>query len=195
MTPVVSGREAVLLDTGVIVHVNVNMKSIPGDTNLTIGQLAARFGLATHVLRHWEAVGLLTPATRVSGQRRYQKEHITRVAMIVHGKQVGFSLAELRQMVEAPDPDARRAILEEKSAALDEMQRQIDFSRAMIDHAIGCPAHDVSQCPNFQRMVEVLSEGGTVNVAELNASCGHTPRPAEPGSGSKRLSSPRSLTK
>lgn len=26
-----------------------------------IGELAARFGLSTHVLRHWEAVGLLAP--------------------------------------------------------------------------------------------------------------------------------------
>lgn len=176
-------------------HVNVNMKSRPNDANLTIGQLAARFGLATHVLRHWEAVGLLTPATRVSGQRRYQKEHIARVAMIVHGKRVGFSLAEIRQMVEAPDPEARRAILEEKSAALDEMQQQIDFSRAMIEHAIACPAHDVSQCPNFQRMITVLSEGGTVNVAELNASCAHAPHPAGSGPDQKRPASPRSLTR
>jgi DNA-binding transcriptional MerR regulator len=150
------------------------MKSIPGETNLTIGQLAARFGLATHVLRHWEAVGLLTPAARVSGQRRYQKEHIARVAMIVHGKRVGFSLAEIRQMVEAPDPAARRAILEEKSEALEQMQQQIDYSRAMIEHAVSCPAHDVSQCPNFQRMIDVLSEGGTVNVAELGATCAHS---------------------
>lgn len=160
-------------------QVNVNMKSSPGDVNLTIGQLAARFGLATHVLRHWESAGLLAPAARVSGQRRYQSEHIARVAMIVHGKRVGFSLAEVRQMVEAPDPDARRAILEEKRATLDQMQRQIEFSRAMIDHAIACPAHDVAQCPNFQRMIAVLSAGGQVNVAELGATCAH----AMPASG------------
>lgn len=175
-------------------QVNVNMKSIPGDANLTIGQLAARFGLATHVLRHWEAVGLLTPAARVSGQRRYQKEHIARVAMIVHGKHVGFSLAELRQMIEAPDPDARRAILGEKIEDLDRMQQQIDFSRAMIEHAISCPAHDVAQCSNFQRMIEILSAGGTANAAELNVSCGHAPPLAEPGPGPKRPA-PRPLTK
>ena len=31
---------------------------------LTIGELATRFGLATHVLRHWEDEGLLSPARR-----------------------------------------------------------------------------------------------------------------------------------
>ena len=35
----------------------------PGE-EMTIGELAARFGLATHVLRHWEAVGLLGPERR-----------------------------------------------------------------------------------------------------------------------------------
>jgi DNA-binding transcriptional MerR regulator len=147
------------------------------------------------VLRHWEAVGLLTPAARVSGQRRYQQEHIARVAMIVHGKHVGFSLAELRQMIEAPDPDTRRAILGEKIEALERMYEQILFSRAMIDHAISCPAHDFTQCPNFQRMIEILSEGGTVNTAELGASCEHKPSAAEFGPGPKRPVAPRPLTK
>jgi DNA-binding transcriptional MerR regulator len=36
-----------------------------------IGELAGRFGLATHVLRHWEAAGLLIPAARVGGRRQY----------------------------------------------------------------------------------------------------------------------------
>lgn len=31
---------------------------------LTIGELAQRFGLATHVLRYWESMGLLKPARR-----------------------------------------------------------------------------------------------------------------------------------
>jgi hypothetical protein len=42
----------------------------PEDAELTIGELAARFGLATHVLRHWETKGLLSPARRVAGRRR-----------------------------------------------------------------------------------------------------------------------------
>jgi MerR family copper efflux transcriptional regulator len=43
-----------------IVRLNVGMKSI--------GEVAARFGLPAHVLRHWEAQGLLTPARH--GDRR-----------------------------------------------------------------------------------------------------------------------------
>ncbi|WP_330468582.1 MerR family transcriptional regulator [Micromonospora zamorensis] len=38
---------------------------------MTIGDIAGRFGLATHVLRPWRSVGLLTPARVVAGRRRY----------------------------------------------------------------------------------------------------------------------------
>lgn len=36
--------------------------------DLTIGELAARFGLATHVLRYWEAMGV--PGAALPGRRR-----------------------------------------------------------------------------------------------------------------------------
>ncbi|GAA0901130.1 MerR family transcriptional regulator [Virgisporangium aurantiacum] len=50
---------------------------------VTIGELAHRFGLATHVLRHWETMGLLTPDRDGAGQRRYGRADLTRVALIL----------------------------------------------------------------------------------------------------------------
>ncbi|WP_236700641.1 helix-turn-helix domain-containing protein [Allosalinactinospora lopnorensis] len=49
-------------------------------TEYSIGEIAGRFGLATHVLRHWEAAGVLRPARRVNGRRRYDPEHLAQVA-------------------------------------------------------------------------------------------------------------------
>ncbi|WP_340688600.1 MerR family DNA-binding transcriptional regulator [Amycolatopsis coloradensis] len=49
-----------------IVRLNVDMKS----STLSVGEVAERFGLATHVLRHWESVGLLKPA-RAAGSRSF----------------------------------------------------------------------------------------------------------------------------
>ena len=60
----------------------------------TIGQLAARFGLATHVLRHWEDVGLIEPE-RVNGRRRYRTWHASRVATILLLKDAGFRLDQI----------------------------------------------------------------------------------------------------
>src|ERR687897_477065 len=49
----------------------------------TIGQLADRFGLATHVLRHWEDMGVLSPVRRTAGRRVYGPVHVARIAEIL----------------------------------------------------------------------------------------------------------------
>jgi DNA-binding transcriptional MerR regulator len=55
---------------------HVDMKSSDADT---IGAVAENFGLATHVLRHWESVGLLTPERDAAGHRRYREHDLTRI--------------------------------------------------------------------------------------------------------------------
>ncbi|WP_079031794.1 helix-turn-helix domain-containing protein [Streptomyces specialis] len=92
-----------------------------GSDEMTIGELAARFGLATHVLRHWEAVGLLTPARRVSGRRRYDRRHLADVAIILLGKECGLSLEQLRLLAtRGGDRAERHALLERHRTALRE---------------------------------------------------------------------------
>jgi len=121
---------------------------------MTIGELAGRFGLATHVLRHWEAVGLLVPSRRVSGRRRYGRDALARVALIQQGKELGFGLDQVRAMLDTTDPVARRAVLARHDA---ELERRIEAARAareMINHALNCPSDDFVECPNFRAMVE-----------------------------------------
>jgi DNA-binding transcriptional MerR regulator len=124
---------------------------------LAIGELASRCGVATHVLRHWEDVGLLTPATRISGRRRYDASHVARVVMIRRGKAAGLSLARLREMLDAPDGTARRVVLAEQRARLDEQIRQAQESQRLLDHALACEAPDFTECPHFHQLVEELT--------------------------------------
>ena len=123
---------------------------------LTIGELAGRFGLATHVLRHWESVGLLAPARRVGGRRRYGPDALGRVAIIIQGKRLGFGLEQMRAMLHAGDPARRRALLADHHAAL---LRRIEEARAaseMIEHALSCPAEDFVECPHLLAAVRSL---------------------------------------
>lgn len=146
------------------------MKSSVGDdATMTIGELAARFGLASHVLRHWEAMGLLVPATRVNGRRRYAQEHLTRVAMIVGGKAGGLSLEQLRDLLAAGSPGDRRELLERHHADLERRLRDIERSKAMIEHALECDEHDFTQCPNFRRLVEDLAGGARMDATDHTA--------------------------
>jgi MerR family transcriptional regulator, copper efflux regulator len=133
---------------------HVDVKSSVEEAELTIGELADRFGLATHVLRHWEAVGLLTPARRVNGRRRYDRSALARVALIQQCKEVGLGLEQMRAMLEAADPVTRRELLARHDA---ELERRIESARAareMIGHALVCPAGDFVECPNFRALLE-----------------------------------------
>lgn len=65
-------RELLGMDMAVILRRNVDMKSNGRSRYVSIGELAAHFGLATHVLRHWEAMGLLAPRRTPTGQRTYR---------------------------------------------------------------------------------------------------------------------------
>lgn len=130
------------------------MKSSVEQAELTIGELADRFGLATHVLRHWEAVGLLAPARRVSGRRRYDRAALARVALIQLCKELGFGLEQLRAMLDTADPVARREALARHDAELARRIESARSARELISHGLNCPSDDFAECPNFLAKLE-----------------------------------------
>lgn len=140
---------------------------------MTIGELAARFGLATHVLRHWEGVGVLTAAERVNGRRRYLPEHVARVAMILRAKEAGLTLDHLRQVLAAPDAEARRELLSSHHADLDRRMREIEMAKRMIEHALHCPEQDFTRCMMFQEIAAgVAAEAPAPTHAGVPAAAG-----------------------
>lgn len=121
---------------------------------LTIGELAGRFDLATHVLRHWEAMGLLSPDRLSNGRRVYTEDHIMRVAMIVRSKAGGLSLTQMRDVLDPKTGTERRRILGDHLAELDRRIAEIESSRAIIEHVLECPKTDFMHCPEFRAIVE-----------------------------------------
>ena len=135
---------------------------------LSIGELAGQFGLATHVLRHWEVSGLLTPAERINGRRRYGAEHVARVVVILRGKAAGLSLAQLRAVLAAPDPASRRALLLEHHAALQRRIAQIRASQTLIEHVLDCQEVDFTRCHVFQELVQQVGARVPLIAADLH---------------------------
>jgi MerR family transcriptional regulator, copper efflux regulator len=130
----------------------------------SIGEVAARFGVATHVLRHWEDAGLLTPSRRVAGRRVYGPAHLTRVAEILLGKEAGFSLEQLRELFAAPDRARRRDVLRGQLAQVQERMARLTLSKTMLEHALRCRHAEYQTCPRFQEMVLGRLDG--VDTAE-----------------------------
>lgn len=120
---------------------------------VTIGELAARFGLAPHVLRHWETVGLLRPHRLANGWRRYGAEHALRVAVILRAKDAGLSLDQMRDAFDADDREGRQRLLAGHLTMLDAQIARAQTARAMVAHALDCTAEHLTECPAFQRAV------------------------------------------
>ena len=76
----------------------------------SIGELAGRFGLETHVLRHWESEGLLEPERDSGGRRRYGEADAYRVATIVASKAAGMRLDQIRAMLDGASRDRHRIL-------------------------------------------------------------------------------------
>jgi MerR family redox-sensitive transcriptional activator SoxR len=63
---------------------------------MKIGDLAARADLAPSAIRYYEKVGLLAPAERINGQRRYSRDALDRVLLIRVAGEMDFTLSEIR---------------------------------------------------------------------------------------------------
>ncbi|MER7797561.1 MerR family transcriptional regulator [Microbacterium sp. NPDC096154] len=144
------------------------MKSTPW----SVGELAERFGLATHVLRHWEDMGLLAPERDGAGRRRYGEADAYRVAVIVASKAAGMSLEKIRALVDS-SARARHRILEAHLADIDERMVALERSRRMARHALECEAHDISMCPNFRANVADIVTGARVGMSLPGPPRGH----------------------
>lgn len=102
----------------------------------TIGELAKVFEVTPRTIRFYEQEGLLTPERR--GQTRiYHEKDRVRLKLTLRGKRLGFSLAEIREVIQlydnAPDGDERQLrlmldILADKRAA---MQQQLEDIRVL----------------------------------------------------------------
>ncbi|MFF0474956.1 MerR family transcriptional regulator [Streptomyces sp. NPDC004284] len=126
---------------------------------MSIGELAGRFGLATHVLRHWESAGLLEPARAPHGRRRYDDTHLTRVAVVLRAKRAGLALDDIRELLRAGDPEARRRRL---AAHREELRRRVAEAQACLDlveRALGCAHDDLADCPRFREAVAATAAG------------------------------------
>lgn len=139
---------------------------VPGDAATpvwSVGELAERFGLETHVLRYWEDVGLLAPVRDGAGRRRYGPDDVVRVATILSSKVAGMSLEQIQVLLDAGSTGRgardRHEVLTAHLAELDRRQEEIDRSRHMTEHALSCRAHDIAACPRFREHVQDLVDG------------------------------------
>lgn len=70
----------------------------------TITDLSNEFAITPRTIRFWEDQGLITPQ-RESGKRVYSRRDRTRLKLALRGKRLGFSLAEIKDLINMYDAD------------------------------------------------------------------------------------------
>ena len=119
----------------------------------SVGEVAARFELPTNVLRHWETVGLLTPARDGAGRRRYGQDDVVRIAVIQRSKAAGMPLDQIAVLLD-DGAAGRHEVLQRHLDDLDRRMEDMRRSREMTEHAMGCRSHDIATCPRFRASVD-----------------------------------------
>jgi len=75
--------------------------------DLAISDVARVFGLRTSAIRYYEQIGILPPATRKNGQRRYNSTVLFRLAVVQRARDTGFTLEEIRELFFGFPPGTR----------------------------------------------------------------------------------------
>lgn len=132
---------------------------------LSVGQVAARSGLAPSAIRFYESEGLI-PATRTAGgQRRFTRDVLRRIAFIRAAQNVGIPLGEVRAEL-AKLPRGRtptRRDWEKLSGAwrarLDEQIEALVALRDGLESCIGCGCLSLERCRISNPRDRIADEG------------------------------------
>lgn len=107
----------------------------PGRT-WTIAEVAAEFGVTHRTVRHYEAIGLISPERRGT-QRVFHRRDRTRLGLILRGKRLGFPLEEIRTIIDLYDaPRGRRSQLEYVLSQIGARRADLEQRRADLDAAL-----------------------------------------------------------
>ena len=119
---------------------------------LTIGEVAERSGVATSALRFYEEHGLIQSERTDSGQRRYPRAVIRRVAFVVFAQRVGLSLAEIRTELarlprnRVPERSDWAKLSNRWKARIQERIAELERLRAGLTECIGCGCLSLDRC-------------------------------------------------
>jgi MerR family transcriptional regulator, redox-sensitive transcriptional activator SoxR len=120
-------------------------------SHMTISAVARQVGLRSSTIRYYEQIGVLQPAQRASGQRRYDKTVLYRLAIIQRAQQTGFTLEEVRRLFygfreKTPISERWRKLSEQKLKELEHMVEEIKTMQELLLRIQKCRCDAVESC-------------------------------------------------
>ena len=120
-------------------------------SSLTIGKLAAACGVGVETIRFYQRKGLLAEPTRDDGIRRYGSDDLRRLRFIRQAQGAGFTLEEIRELLDLDDSEDRARAYELAKARIVALDAKIEDLRAARDAlsqlARECGRENAGPCP------------------------------------------------
>jgi MerR family mercuric resistance operon transcriptional regulator len=129
---------------------------------LTIGGLAQRAGVNVETVRYYERRGLLTQPDQ-TGRRRYTEQSVHRLALIRRAKHLGFTLAEIGELLDAANGPTAEDILNAAHMKLKQVEaglRELQALRCRLSHLVRACTAGEHGC------VTLLAEGPDANAGQ-----------------------------
>ncbi len=131
--------------------------------SLTIGEVAARSGVATSALRFYEEEGLISSERTGGNQRRYPRAVLRRVAVIRAAQRIGVSLREIRTALDrlpsgrTPNKAEWAKLSRRWRDQLEERIEALERLKESLTGCIGCGCLSLRSCSLFNREDEMAS--------------------------------------
>jgi MerR family redox-sensitive transcriptional activator SoxR len=138
---------------------------------LTIGEVAEQTGIPPSTLRYYESAGVLPKPKRVGGRRRYDPNVIRLLALLRFARQAGFTVAEMRTLVQGFGPETRPTerwvmLARQKLTELDETVARALRMKRLVEVGLQC------DCLRLEDCEIATAQGSSVESR-------HGPRPAK----------------
>ena len=122
---------------------------------IAIGELAELFGLRTSALRFYEQRGLLIPAGRVSGRRRYRPDAVERLRFLRFAQRLGFTLDEIHELLKhrggRKGKERWRELVDAKTRQLDETIARARAMKRILAASRDCDCISLDSCRHIAR--------------------------------------------
>jgi MerR family redox-sensitive transcriptional activator SoxR len=119
--------------------------------NLAISDVARVFGLRTSAIRYYEQIGILPPAMRKNGQRRYDNSALFRLAVVQRARETGFTLEEIRELFfgfppGTPPPKRWHQLSQRKIAELRNRMKRFKLMETLLKRVENCRCDALDEC-------------------------------------------------
>ncbi len=121
-----------------LAHTEATHREMPRETTYSISVLAKEFGITTRTIRFYESRGLISPE-RVGTSRQYSKRDRARLALILRGRNLGFTVEDVSEYLALYDSDPgqlaqTRHLLDKVTATIDDLEtKRRDIERSLSD--------------------------------------------------------------